>query len=120
MDEIISKQTSSNSQIQSAVDTSGHIRVTRTKNKAKMPSKEYRKTMLVEMYSWLCMASRYRSKHWLHGLTADPFVKFVEYILGERVLNIQLPAAVHKTLHRGSSLIGPQSWLTNSNSGKRP
>eukprot|EP00435_Cladocopium_sp_Y103_P074800 s19_g51.t1 len=75
LDEILSKQVSSSSQIQSAVDTSGHIRVTRTKCKAKMPSstEEYRKIMRVEMFAWLCMASRYKAKHWLHGLTAEPF-----------------------------------------------
>eukprot|EP00435_Cladocopium_sp_Y103_P068509 s490_g31.t1 len=93
LDEILSKLASQNSQIQTAVDNSGHIRVTRTKNKAKMPSttEEYRKVMKVEMYAWLALASRYKSKHWLHGLTADPFIKFVEFILGDRVYGIQIP-----------------------------
>ena len=60
LDEILSKQASTNSQIQSAVDNTGHIRVTRTKTKAKMPSstEEFRKVMKVEMYAWLAMASR--------------------------------------------------------------
>jgi len=95
LDEILSKQASSNSQIQSAVDSSGHIRVTRTKAKAKMPSstEEYRKVMKVEMFAWLAMASRYKAKHWLHGLTAVPFQKFTEYILGDRVYGIQIPSA---------------------------
>ena len=86
LDEILSKQSSSNSVIQSAVDNTGHIRVTRTKAKAKMPTttEEYRKTMKVEAYTWLCMASRYKAKHWLHGLTMEPFLKFTEYILGDR------------------------------------
>ena len=45
LDEIVSKKDSSNSAIQSALDSSGHIRVTGTKNKTKMPSntEEYRK-----------------------------------------------------------------------------
>ena len=95
LDEILSKQSSSNSVIQSAVDNTGHIRVTRTKAKAKMPNstEEYRKVMKVEAYSWLCMASRYKAKHWLHGLTLDPFNKFTEYILGDRVFGIQIPSA---------------------------
>lgn len=93
LDEILSKQSTSNSVIQSAVDTTGHIRVTRTKAKAKMPTttEEYRKVMKVEAYSWLCMASRYKAKHWLHGLTMEPFLKFTEYILGDRVFGIQIP-----------------------------
>ena len=38
LDEIISKRDNASSTIQSSVDTSGHLRVSRTKNKAKMPS----------------------------------------------------------------------------------
>ena len=37
------------------------------------------------------MASRYKAKHWLHGLTAEPFLKFVDFILGERVHGLQIP-----------------------------
>ena len=61
LDEIVSKLVSSNSVIQSAVDNSGHIRITRTKAKSKMPgtTEEYRKVMKVEMHAWLAMASRY-------------------------------------------------------------
>ena len=92
LDEILSKLASSSSSIQSTVDGSGHIRVTRTKTKSKMPSttEEYRRIMKVEMFSWLAMASRYKAKHWLHGLTADPFLRFVEFILGDRVFGIQI------------------------------
>ena len=95
LDEIISKLASASSSIQSTVDGTGHIRVTRTKTKSKMPSttEEYRKVMKVEMFSWLAMASRYKSKHWLHGLTADPFLKFVEYVLGDRVYGVQIPTS---------------------------
>ena len=102
LDEILSKHSSTNAQIQSAVDSSGHIRVTRTKTKGKMPSttEEYRRTMKIEMYSWLCMASRYRAKRWLHGLTAEPFLKFTEYILGDRVFGIQIPSASSETLQQ--------------------
>ena len=69
--------------------------MTRTKANAKVPTttKEYRRVMKVEAYSWLCMASRYRSKHWLHGLTLDPFNKFTEYILGDKVFGIQIPSS---------------------------
>ena len=95
LDEIISKRDNASSTIQSSVDTSGHLRVTRTKNKAKMPSntEEYRKVMRVEMFAWLCMSARYRAKNWLHGLEASDFNKFVDFILGERVLGIQIPTS---------------------------
>ena len=95
LDEIISKRDTASSHIQSTVDTSGHLRVTRTKNKAKMPSstEEYRKIMKVEMYAWLCMSARYRAKNWLHGLEAADFARFVDFILGERVMGIQIPTS---------------------------
>ena len=58
---------------------------------------EFRKVMKVEIYAWLCMESRYRAKHWLHGLTAEPFQKFTEYILGDRVFGIQIPISSSDT-----------------------
>ena len=93
LDEILSRKDATTSQIQSSLDSAGHIKLVRTKGKGRMPSntEEYRKLMKVEAYAWLCMASRYRAKHWLHGLTADPFNKFVDYILGDRVNNLQIP-----------------------------
>ena len=55
LDEVLNKKDSATSQIQSTLDSSGHIRVTRTKGKSKMPSttEECRKVMKVEMYAWL-------------------------------------------------------------------
>eukprot|EP00435_Cladocopium_sp_Y103_P004894 s4940_g1.t1 len=35
---------------------------------------------------------QYKAKHWLHGLQASHFNKFVDFILGDRVLGIQIPA----------------------------
>ena len=95
LDEILSRKEATTSQIQSSLDSAGHIKVVRTKGKGRMPTntEEYRKLMKVEAYAWLCMASRYRAKHWLHGLTADPFTKFVDFILGDRVNNLQIPGA---------------------------
>eukprot|EP00435_Cladocopium_sp_Y103_P073986 s172_g46.t1 len=95
LDEIISRKDTSSAQIQSTVDSSGHLRVTRTKSKAKMPAttEEYRKVMRVAMFSWLAMSARYKAKNWLQGLEAADFNKFVDFILGERVLGIQIPSA---------------------------
>eukprot|EP00435_Cladocopium_sp_Y103_P046899 s1608_g13.t1 len=56
-------------------------------------TEEYRKVLKVGMYAWLAMAAKYKLKHWLHGLTADPFLKFTEYILGDRVFGIQIPTS---------------------------
>lgn len=93
LDEILSRKEATHSQLQSSVDGAGHIRVTRTRTKGKMPTstEEYRRTMKVEAFAWLSMAARYKAKSWLHGLALSDFTKFVDYILGEKVLNIQIP-----------------------------
>ena len=72
LDEIVSKKDSSNSALQSTLDSSGHIRVTRTKNKTKMPAntEEYRKAMKVEANAWLCMSS---STSWETVFTTSSF-----------------------------------------------
>jgi hypothetical protein len=94
LDEVSSRKDSTTSQMQTGLDSTGHIRITKTKVKSKLPSntEEYRRAMRVEMYAWLCMAARYKAKAWLHGLTAAPFNRFVDFILGEKVYNIQVPS----------------------------
>ena len=94
LDEVTSKKDSTTSGMQSGLDSSGHIRITWTKSKAKLPSttEDYRRVMRVEMNAWLCMAARYRAKSWLHGLTPEPFNRFVDYILGEKVYSVQIPS----------------------------
>eukprot|EP00435_Cladocopium_sp_Y103_P009962 s5620_g2.t1 len=102
LDEITSRKDSTTSSMQSSLDASGHVRITRTKVKSKVPSntEEYRRVMRVETNAWLCMAARYKAKSWLHNLTAEPFNKFVDYILGERVYGIQIPSLSGDTQQR--------------------
>ena len=84
LDEVVSRKESTTSSIQSAIDSSGHLRVTRTK---------FRRVMRVEANAWLCMSACYKAKPWLHGLVAADFTKFVDFILGDRVYGIQLPSS---------------------------
>ena len=92
--------------MQTGLDSTGHIRITGTKLKSKLPSntEEYRRAMRVEMYAWLCMSARYKAKAWLHGLTAAPFNRFVYYILGEKVYNIQVPSLSGDVRQRSSRI----------------
>ena len=39
------------------------------------------------------MSARYRAKNWLHGLEAADFSKFADFILGERVMGLQIPTS---------------------------
>lgn len=47
--------------------------------------------MKLEAVTWLCMASKFKAKHWLADLKMDHFQKFMDYILGDRVNAIKVP-----------------------------
>ena len=49
----------------------------------------------------MAMASRFKSKAWLQGLTPESFSSFVSYVLGERVNNL--------VIDTGTGEVGP-SW----------
>ena len=93
LDEITSKAHKNTASLQTSLDTSGHVRVVKTKTKGSLPSntEEYRQAMKLEAVTWLCMASKFKAKHWLAGLKMEHFLKFVDFILGDRVNAIKVP-----------------------------
>ena len=95
LDCISAKRDNLESQLQSTVDAQGHIRITKVKHKLEVPvnSEHYRRIMKIEMYAWLAMAARFKTKPWLQGLSVTPFLKFTDYILGERVSQLKIPTA---------------------------
>ena len=103
LDAISSKKSALTSTIQSTVDPTGRIRITQTKAKLEMPSTSegYRRVMKVEGYAWLCMASRYKSKQWLSGLSMGHFTRLVDFVLGEKVNLLTIPCSAGlETLYR--------------------
>ncbi|CAE7196495.1 unnamed protein product [Symbiodinium sp. CCMP2592] len=97
LDRISSKKDSQVESLQTSIDPTGHVRVTKTMQKLEMPhhSEGYRRLMKVEVeaHAWLCMSARFKAKAWLQGLQLEDFTRFVEYILGDRVGNLKLPTA---------------------------
>ncbi|CAE7235577.1 unnamed protein product [Symbiodinium sp. CCMP2592] len=95
LDRISSKKDSQVESLQTSIDPTGHVRVTKTMQKLEMPhhSEGYRRLMKVEAHAWLCMSARFKAKAWLQGLQLEDFTRFVEYILGDRVGNLKLPTA---------------------------
>ncbi|CAE7351564.1 unnamed protein product [Symbiodinium sp. CCMP2592] len=95
LDRISSKKDSQVESLQTSIDPTGHVRVTKTMQKLEMPhhSEGYRRLMKVEAHAWLCMSARFKAKGWLQGLQLEDFTRFVEYILGDRVGNLKLPTA---------------------------
>lgn len=80
-------------QLQSSLDASGRLRIVKEKKKAKMPtnSEELRAKIKVECNTMLMLAARFRNKPWFADLTAKTFQRYVDYLLGEKVYQLQIP-----------------------------
>ena len=98
LDMISSRKDSQVESIQSSVDPTGLVRVTKTLAKQEMPfnSEGYRRIMKVEAFAWLCMSARYKAKPFLQDLKLETITKFVDFILGDRVANLRLPSSTGK------------------------
>lgn len=92
LDEVSSKYDASTSQLQSSLDASGHLRVMKTKAKGRMPedTEALRRVLKLEGITWLCMAAKFRNKTWLHGLELSHWLKYIDYILGEKVNGLKV------------------------------
>ncbi|CAE7937949.1 FCPC [Symbiodinium necroappetens] len=95
VDAITSKKSTLTTSIQSSLDASGRIHITQHKAKSELPTttEAYRKVLRVEAFTWLCMAARFKSKQWLQGLRLSDFDQFVNYILGEKVAQLNVPTS---------------------------
>ena len=91
LDEISSRADTSSSALQTSLDSSGHVRVTKVKTKGRLPedTESLRKALKLEAVSWLCMSAKFRNKAWLHGLELQHWSKYTEYLLGEKVLGLK-------------------------------
>lgn len=93
LDEVTSKLDATTASLQSSLDSSGHIRVVKTKNKGKLPenSEDLRRLLKLEGITWLSMAAKFKSKAWLAGLEMRHWLKYVDYLLGDRVYGVKIP-----------------------------
>ena len=80
LDRISSKKDSQVESLQTSLDATGQVRVTKTLNKLELPknSEAYRRVMKVEAFAWLAMSARFKAKTWLQGLLLEHFVKFAD------------------------------------------
>ena len=94
LDEVSSRSDTSSSALQTSLDSSGHVRVTKVKTKGRLPqdTKSLRRALKLETISWLCMSAKFRNKTWLHGLELQHWTKYTEYLLGEKVLGLKFNA----------------------------
>ena len=94
LDRISSKRDQQVEALQTSIDATGHVRVTKTLQKLELPrnSESYRRLMRIEAYTWLAMSARFKAKAWLQGLKLEHFTKFVDFILGDKVAGLRLPS----------------------------
>lgn len=92
LDEVTSKFDATTSSLQSSLDAGGHLRVVKTKSKGKLPenTESLRKLLKLEGITWLCMAAKFRTKPWLHGLALNDWLKYTDYVLGDKVFGLKI------------------------------
>ena len=91
LDEIAHLEHSTDCELTVGVDPQGAFRTVRKKLKVDIPAtpEQYRMRMRVESNLWQMIASKFTNRSWLTGLTSADFNKFVDYVLGRKVLDIE-------------------------------
>ena len=92
LDEIGSRKDSQSQHLQSTLDPAGRLRITRQRQKGKLPSntEELRSKLRLEANAWLMVASKMRNKAYLRGLERRQFEQYVEFLLGEKCYNMKV------------------------------
>ena len=93
LDEITSRKDAQTQQLQSSLDQSGRVRITRQKQKGKLPmnTEELRSKLRLETNAWLMVASKMKNKVYLRDLERRHFEHYVDYLLGEKCYNMRVP-----------------------------
>lgn len=95
LDEIGSKEEALTIAIQSSVDSAGRLRVTRERKKSKLPkhSLKLRAKLKLEANTFVMLGAKFRNRAWFQNLVPNDFVKYVDWLLGEKVFLLQIPRA---------------------------
>ena len=95
LDEVTSKKETLGQQLQSSLDPSGRVRITRQRPKGKLPTntEELRAKLRLEAHAWLMVASKMKNKIYLRNLEQRHFDQYVDFLLGEKCYNMKVPTA---------------------------
>ena len=95
LDEIGSKDEALTLSIQSSVDSAGRLRITRERKKSKLPtnSEELRAKLKLESNAFVMLGAKFRNRAWFQGLVPNDYIKYVDWLLGEKVFGLQVPRA---------------------------
>lgn len=86
LDEIGSKEESLTIAIQSSVDSTGRLRITRERKKSKLPttSEELRSKLKLEGTTLIMLGSKFRNREWFRDLEPNDFTKYVDWLLDRK------------------------------------
>ena len=93
LDEVGSVKDDLHGQLQSSLDSGGRLRIIKEKKKAKMPvnSEELRAKIKIECNTLLMLAARFRNKSWFDELSTKVYQRYVDFLLGEKIYQLQIP-----------------------------
>ena len=94
LSEVTSKKRVRTMGIQTTVDTGGHVRIVKQRNKGVMPqhTEELRTVLRVEGNAWTMLASKFKNKVFFADMSPDAWLAYANYLLGEKVYLMQVPA----------------------------
>jgi hypothetical protein len=109
LDELASAEELQLQALNSTIDSTGRLQITRVKQKGKMPTspEEFRARLRLEANLWLMLASKYKHKVYFGQMTPSVWERYIDYVLGERVHRIEVP----KTDGEGTTPLNPP-WST--------
>eukprot|EP00439_Symbiodinium_sp_Y106_P029631 s9822_g3.t1 len=95
LSEVTSRKTAKMQGIQTAVDSSGHVRIVRTKVKGSFPqgTEELRTVLRVECNLWCFLATKYRNREFLRGMDPECWNQYVAFLLSDKVYLMKVPVA---------------------------
>ena len=93
LDEVTSRKETQGQQLQSSLDQSGRVRITRQKPKGKLPTntEELRAKLRLESRAWMMIAAKLRNKVYLRNLEQRHFDQYTDYLLGEKCFSMKVP-----------------------------
>lgn len=93
LDEVASIEDQETQSLQASLDQTGRVRITKTRNKGKLPSstEEFRLKLRVEGNCWLMLAVKFGNRSWLQGCTPLHWSRYCDFFLGDRCFNMKVP-----------------------------
>ena len=91
--EVTSKKTAKTMGIQTTLDSAGHVRIVKSRQKGQLPqgTEELRTLLRVEGNTWCYLAAKYRNNPMMHGLKPDDWMKYTNCLLGDKCYLMKIP-----------------------------